>query len=111
MTDRTLGIIKAIKQRGKVWNRAVAEYISERTGTPIEDYTEYDLNIILKEAFLDYIATCDNPAFEVETLINLMTSFGDSSLGCHLANILGMTQVRDKDDNYVNGFRKIKGDE
>lgn len=111
MTDLTIGIIKAIKQSGKVWNRAVAEYMSEHTGTPIEDYTEHYLNTILKEAFLDYIATCDNPVLEVEILIDLMTSYGAGSLGCHLANILGMAQVRDKNGNYINGFRELKGDE
>jgi len=95
MTDRTLGIIKAIKQSGKVWNRAVAEYMSELTGSPIEEYTETCVNQILQSAFLDYIGTCDHPAWEVQILFDLLERHGTASLGHHLAHILGIAQVRD----------------
>jgi hypothetical protein len=106
MTDHTIRIINAIKRSGKVWNQAVAEYMSEYSGCPIEEYTETKLNRILKEAFLDYLATCDNPSMEVCDLFDFMDNHGSESLGHHIADVLGMTQVRDGNE-YVNGFREL----
>lgn len=105
MTDQTIGIIKAIKQSGLVWNRAVAKHMSKETGTPAEEYTETDINQILKDALVDYISTCDHPEIEVRDLLNMMSSSGDHSMGYHIANLLGITQVRDDAGKYVNGFR------
>lgn len=108
MTDLTLNIIKSIKCSGKVWNRAVAEYMSEYSGCPVEDYTETSLNHILKEAFIDYVSTCDNPEEPVRELFDFIENNGARSLGHHIANVLGLTQVR-KNDKYINGFRDLKG--
>lgn len=106
MTDQTIGIIGAIKQSGLVWNRAVAEYMSETTGTPAESYTETDLNQILKSALVDYISTCDRPGDEVRDLLDMMESSGSHSIGYHIANLLGIAQVREGGE-YVNGFRDL----
>ena len=106
MTDHTISIIKAIKLSGKVWNQAVAEYMSKYSGSLVDEYTETELNRILKEAFLDYLTTCDNPSMEVRDLLDFMDNNGSRSLGHHIANVLGLTQVRDG-DKYVNGFREL----
>ena len=104
MTDHTINIIKSIKRSGKVWSQAVAEYMSEYSGSPVEEYTETELNRILKEAFLDYLTTCDSPSMEIRGLLDLMENNGLHSIGYHIANVLGMVEVKDG-DKYVNGFR------
>ena len=108
MTDRTLGIIKAIKQSGLRWDRAVARCMSQETGTPEENYSETDLNQILKATLLDYLSTCDNPVMEVGDLLDMMESSGAHSMGYYLANVLGIAQVcrcEGNEKTYVNGFR------
>ena len=104
MTDKTLGIIYAIKRSGKVWNQAVAEWMADYSGSPVEEYTETVINKILKEAFVDYISTCDKPDVELYEFLCLIESQGMHSLGYYIANILGMTQVKDC-DKFVNDFR------
>ena len=109
MTDLSLGIIYAIKQSGKPWNQAVAEYMSNYSGSPIEDYTETKLNQILKSTFLDYISTCDKPNEDVETLFEMMKA-EYHSLGYYIAHTLAMTIVKN-DGKYVNGFRSLVKEE
>ena len=107
MTDKTMGIIRSIKQSGNVWNRAVAKFMSEYSGSPIEEYTETLINQILVEAFVDYISTCDNPASEVRDLLAYIASDGSHSIGYHIANVLGMAHVRGDNGSFVNGFNNI----
>ena len=106
MTDHTIRIIYAIKRGGDTWNRAVAKYMSEYSGYPYKDYTEMQLNNILKEAFLDYLSTCDNPVLAVRDLIDSMTGHGLESLGFHISNVFMMARVK-FEDKYINGFRDV----
>jgi hypothetical protein len=106
MTDKTIGIIYAIKRSGKIWNQAVAEWMSNYSGSPVEKYTETLLNKILKEAFIDYMSTCDKPGMEVSDFLDLIENNGSYSLGHHIANKLGMTQVKEG-NKFVNGFREL----
>lgn len=106
MTDQTVGIIYAIKRSGKVWDQAVKEYMASYSGSPIEVYTETELNRILKLAFVDYIETCDKPHIEIYSLLTLIESNGTHSLGYYLANVLGLVQVKDN-GKFVNGFKDI----
>jgi len=105
MTDHTLNLIYAIKQSGKSWNQAVSEYMSAYSGSSIEEYDEYSLNHILRAAYCDYISTCDNPAMEVYNLLEMMDSYPMYSRAHHLANCMGMAQVKDK-GKFINGFRE-----
>ena len=105
MTDKTLGIIYAIKRSNKVWNQAVAEWMSDYSGSPVVAYTETVINKILKEAFVDYISTCDKPNVELYSFLCLIEGQGMHSLRYYIANILGMAQVKDG-DIFVNGFRE-----
>ena len=105
MTDHTLNLIYAIKQSGKSWNQAVSEYMSAYSGSPIERYDEYSLNHILREAYCDYISTCDNPAMEARKLLEMMDNYPMYSRAHHLANCMGLAQVKDK-GKFVNGFRE-----
>lgn len=105
MTDHTLNLIYAIKKSGKSWNQAVSEYMSAYSGSPIERYDEYSLNHILREAYCDYISTCDNPAMEARKLLEMMDNYPMYSRAHHLANCMGLAQVKDK-GKFVNGFRE-----
>ena len=109
MKDVTNGLIYAIKRSGKPWNQAVAKYMSNYSGSPIEEYTETVINLILKQAFVDYIETCDDPEREVSDLLDFIQCDGSHSLGYYLAMVLGNTQVRDG-DRFVNGFSECKED-
>ena len=105
MTDHTLNLIYAIKQSGKSWNQAVSEYMFTYSNSPIESYDEYTLNRILKEAYCDYISTCDNPAIEARKLLEMMDDYPMYSRAHHLANCMGWAQVKDN-GKFVNGFRE-----
>ncbi len=104
VTDKTIGIIYAIKRSGKVWNQAVAEWMADYSGSSVEEYTETALNNIMKEAFGDYISSCDNPEREVRDLLDMIGRNGSYSIGHHLANVLAITQVKEG-ERFVNGFR------
>ncbi len=112
MTDRTIKIIHVIKRSHTPWNKALAEYLArENERTPDEysnAYSEYVLNSIMKDTYLDYIKTCDNPCFEICKLIDCLERFGGTySLGSILAVLLQGVQVRTSittEDRYVNGF-------
>lgn len=104
MTDTTLGIIYAMKRSSENWDKAVAEYMANYSGSPIEDYSETVLNRIMKNAFVDYVETCDKPHIVIYELLHSLDTNGWYSLGHHLANILILEQVKDG-DRFVNGFR------
>lgn len=104
MNDKTLGIIYAIKRSGKQWNEAVSEYMSDYSGCPKEEYSEWELNRIMRIAFIDYLETCDKPYAEVRELLEMMDRYSGYSMGHYLANVLGMTKVKEK-EKFVNGFR------
>ena len=106
MSDQTLEIIYAIKQFGRAPLASVAEYMSEYTGSPENEYNEFVLYSILKNAYADYLSTCDNPAAEFEHLMNLFETGHFHSTAYILAIALGLTRVRDNDGQYINGFRE-----
>lgn len=107
MSDRTLNIIHAIKQYSFMWDNAIKYYMSNLTGQDIEDYSESDLYKILKEAFLDYLKTCDNPSYAVRLLLEANERDGSSSIASKIASVLIIQQVKDKNGNFVNGFREL----
>lgn len=51
--------------------------------------------------FVDYISTCDNPAYEVDCLLEMMDHITDKADA--LIATLELVKVRDK-GKYVNGF-------
>ncbi len=104
MTDKTLGIIYAIKRSEKEWNHAVADWMADYSGSPVEEYTETQINKILKEAFVDYISTCNRPDREVYDLLDYIDNNGSYSLGHCIAIVFELAQVKDG-NKFVNGFR------
>lgn len=107
MTDRTLGIIYALKKSKKPWFLTVAKYMSRETGIPIYEYDEPTLNSIMKNVFVSYVKTCDRPETVVSDLLyNLGNK--ESSIGSIIANVLINQPVKDSFGNYLNGFRQYK---
>ena len=115
MDDRTLGLIYTIKGLHKPWFIAVAKYMSMETDTPADSYTYGDCYKIIKEAFFDYISTCDNMKPLLYTFFDRIEHDGASGIGEKIAGALAMEKVRDKDSKtgeyyYVNGFREPQGE-
>lgn len=115
MNDRTLGLIYTIKGLHKPWSVAVAKYMSMETDTPVDSYTYEDCYKIIKEAFFDYISTCDNMRPLLYTFFDRIEHDGTSGIGEKIAGALAMEKVRDKDSKtgeyyYVNGFREPQGE-
>ena len=66
MDDMTLGIIYAIKQpHGETIKKSIINFMSDCTGTEKKYYSEETIKQILRNAFIDYLKTSDNPAFDV----------------------------------------------
>ena len=106
MSDQTLGIIYAIKQRGESPLKAVAEYMSEYSGSPKDEYNEEYLYVILKNAYIDYMSTCDSPSSEVARFLELLEKNYGHSMAFTLVITMGLTRVKNTDGKFVNGFRE-----
>lgn len=65
MDNLTLGIIYAVKHSGKTAKESIVDFLSEYTATPKEHYSDNELVRIIRDAFIDYLKTADNPAFDV----------------------------------------------
>lgn len=65
MDNLTLDIIYAIKHNGKTAKESIVDFLSEYTATPKEHYSDNELVRIIRDAFIDYLKTADNPAFDV----------------------------------------------
>lgn len=65
MDNMTLGIIDAVKRGKKSGKESIIDFLSEYTGTPKEYYSDGELIRIIRNAFVDYLKTADNPAFDV----------------------------------------------
>ena len=65
MNDLTLGLIYAVKHSGKSAKESIIDFLSEYTGTPKQYYSDNELVRIVRDSFVDYLKTADNPAFEV----------------------------------------------
>lgn len=126
MDDLTLGIIDAVKRGKKSGKESIIDFLSKYTGTPKEYYSDGELIRIIRNAFVDYLKTADNPAFEVWQYFdakrqkeNFKDVFPeqhkkyaerDNCMDIDTEAILSafrLTRVQ-KDGRYVNGFRDWK---
>lgn len=117
MKDSTIGTIYALKRSDKPYDEAVIDYWSEYTGTPAKYYGKEILMNIAIDAIRDYISTADNPSFVLYELFEYMhfdckhlykiDKEFDDRVREAIWTTLVMTQVRNLDGNYVNGFRKL----
>lgn len=65
MDDLTLGIIYAVKHGNKSGKESIIDFLSEYTATPKQHYSDRELVRIIRDTFVDYLKTADNPAFDV----------------------------------------------
>ena len=124
MDDLTLGIIDAVKRGKKSGKESIIDFLSEYTGTPKEHYSDSKLIQIIRNAFIDYLKTADNPAFEVWQYFDAkrqQENFEDVFPEQHkkyaerdncmdidteaILSAFRLTCVQ-KDGKYVNGFRE-----
>lgn len=124
MDDLTLGIINAVKRGEKSAKESIIDFLSKYTGTPKEYYSDGELIRIIRNAFVDYLKTADNPAFEVWQYFdtkrqkeNFKDVFPeqhkkyaerDNCMDIDTEAILSafrLTRVQE-DGKYVNGFRE-----
>lgn len=126
MDDLTLGLIYAVKHNGKSAKESIIDFLSEYTGTPKEYYSDGELIRIIRNAFVDYLKTADNPAFEVWQYFDAKRqkeNFKDVFPEQHkkyaerdncididteaIISAFRLTCVQ-KDGKYVNGFRNME---
>ena len=127
MDDMTLGIIYAIKQpHGETVKQSIINFMSECTGTEKKYYSEKTIEQILRNAFIDYLKTADNPAFDVWQYFdtkrqreNFRSVFPEKSKEYAERNgeldedtegiisALRLSKVREN-GQYINGFREME---
>lgn len=124
MDNLTLGLIYAVKHGEKSGKESIIDFLSEYTGTPKEYYSDGKLIQIIRNAFVDYLKTADNPAFDVWHYFdakrqkeNFKDVFSeqhkkyierDNCMDIDTEAILSafrLTRVQ-KDGKYTNGFRE-----
>ena len=117
MTDTTLSTIYAIKHAITGYDEAVIDFWSKYTNTPAKYYGTEQLLDISISTLLDYIETADNPRyvlwclfqyihFDCKHLYKNEKSF-DDRVRDGIWTTLALTQVKNSDGNFVNGFREM----
>lgn len=127
MDNLTLGIIYAVKHSGKTAKESIVDFLSEYTATPKEHYSDRELVRIIRDAFVDYLKTADNPAFDVWQYFDAKRQqenfkdvfpvqqkkyeerdnlFDIDTEG--IISALRLSHVKEN-GNYVNGFRDWEG--
>lgn len=106
MTTRTQCII-AVCKGGTRYNQteelvdSVINYMSDVCMYNKEWYTEGQIERILKEAFYDFIDTCDKPSYFLRQLDDLISI--DQHLSNRICMVFSTTDVYE-DCLYINGF-------
>lgn len=113
MEQRTQNIINIIKNPQLMncklgeEDKAVIRYMSEECVCPIKYYTDDIVLGILREAFADFISTCDYSKYYVSVLMGYLTSDNlthkPKSLKDAIISTLRIVQVRNN-GKYINGF-------
>ena len=101
MDDMTRDFIYAMKLRDKPREEALIDFMCEKTLSPRASYPPSIVERVARRMFVDYISTCDNPAYEVDCLLEMMDHIADKADA--LIATLELVQVRE-DGKYVNGF-------
>ena len=109
MTDRSLGIIYTIKQKGTS-DITLAAFLQKFYDT-IYIYNRDEIDKILRETCADFIQSADDPMREIRRyFLNANTySFMEIVEHVRMINFLQQTQIS-KDGNYINDFRDMEGD-
>ena len=108
MTDRTLGLIHIIKHENGYSDIPINKFLMDYYDTDYP-YSRSEIDKILRAVCVDYIETADNPIQEMRRYFNgEVFSYVDVSEHERMIQFLMSTQVK-SDENYINGFREMKG--
>lgn len=122
MIDKTIALIYALKQnphrKGSNIDIA-ADFYACCSGNDPKRYSYGILFVFIKNAFLDYISTADDPRQDMCTYfrsMEIMDAIADAKddknyIFCNLHGMLSalyMAVVQNKKGEYVNGFREIE---
>lgn len=104
MKQSTYNIIMACKRCEYYdFTQGIKEYLSQHTNTPIQYYSQGEMNKIMISAMYDYIDTCDRPSSFLHTLREVHDAH-TLSIGERIARAFYLVRVCEKDGNFVNGF-------
>ena len=102
MDQRTCNIIMCCKNhcklpKGKDQDKltAVAAYMSEECGCPIEIYTGATMESIMKDALFDYINGARNPGSDLRRLFERPLLGPEPSLSERIATMFALVNVRE----------------
>lgn len=110
MEQRTLNIINICKGHTKYWKGvkeyydAIRNYMADECAYKPEWYTDREISNIIYEAMKDYIDHCDKPSFFMWCLKDVMDRHNCDIYHAIPTVFNAYTEVRDDNDNYVNGF-------
>ena len=130
MNELTMGIIYSIKKfdRDCPRKQAIINFLSRKTNSEKECYTDEQLKMILRQAFIDYLKTADKPYIDVMNFFECKRSretfrqvFPEKAKMYDDED----NEIKDEDSKaiivafdmatvwengkYINGFSKLKG--
>lgn len=103
LTLKLIYAIKEVKYDGGTLQERIASFMSEYTGTERSYYTIGTIKVLIQDVFMDYLKTADDPIFEISQFFDAKR-FTDDDANAMLSVLL-LSDVRDDDGKYVNGFR------
>ena len=110
MEDRTLEIIAVCKGRTKYDSElglvdAVKNYMSDTCACKKEWYTDSKMEEILKEAFYDFIDTCDRPSYFLKRLEEVKwISLKLTDRICMVFQMIQICRAIENGYQHINGF-------
>ena len=111
LKQRTLNIINILKGNTKYHRlydgvngiEAIKQYMADECAYNVEWYTDADMFEIVYDAMLDYLDHCNKPSFFMRRLGDVMGEC-TTITATDIAVALMLTQVKDDNGNYINGF-------
>lgn len=109
MEQRTCNIIMCCKGHCELDNAgntsmdAIAAYMSKECACPKEDYKGQLMESILRTAMFDFFSCADKPDVELRHLFYQYAT-QEPSLSERICTMFQLTQVRNSDGSYANGF-------
>ena len=82
---------------------AIAAYMSKECACPREDYKGRLMESILRTAMFDFFSCADKPDVELRHLFYQYATH-EPSLSERICTMFQLTQVRNSDGGYANGF-------
>jgi hypothetical protein len=112
MLDSTIKTIYALKQNYREMainggDAIVKPLWAEITGTPVEGFNDLTMTNLAKEIFLDFLKSSDDHNYEIQSLFTGFPTASPIEFRAAIWNTLALASVKDKNGNYINGFREL----